>query len=92
MDRDIEEKAALIRALLDQQPTNAANSTIQINAGGIGVWVSASACAVMLAVNLVLVVILVDHNRQIGRMQDHLTALYMMAPHLKPGQDLKNSP
>lgn len=71
---------------------NSAASTLTINAGGVGVWIAATCCAIMLAITLGLTAMLIDHSRQIGRMQDHLTAIYMMAPHPKPDQDLKNSP
>lgn len=71
---------------------NSAASHISVNAGGVGVWISTTLCMVMLAVNILLIVILVDHNRQIGRMQDHLGAIYMMAPHLKPDKVTPEAP
>lgn len=64
------------------QGTSHAN--INVNAGGLGLWASMTACLVMLAVNAILVVILIDHGRQIDDLNDKLTATYMMAPHLKP--------
>lgn len=59
-------------------------STITLNAGGLGVWIAVSACAVMLAVNMVLVVLLVNHDRKIDDMEHYINAIYMMAPSLKP--------
>lgn len=77
-------------ARLSKNNSNAA-STINVNAGGIGVWVAASACAVSVAVTIVAVIfgalVIIDQGRQIGRAQDHLTAIYAMAPHLKPKED-----
>lgn len=59
-------------------------STINLNAGGVGVWLAVSACAVMLAVNMVLIVLLVNHDRKIDDMEHYINAIYMMAPSLKP--------
>jgi hypothetical protein len=59
-------------------------STISVNAGGVGVWLAASACAVMLAANLALVAMLISHDRKIDDLRHHLTAIYMLAPHLTP--------
>lgn len=74
---------------------NSSASTVTVSAGGLAVWVAASACAVAVAVTIVAVIFgalaiselgrqLNDQGRQVGRAQDHLTAIYMMAPHLKP--------
>ena len=38
----------------------------------------------MLGLNAALLAMFVMHDRKIERMQDHLNAIYMMAPHLKP--------
>ena len=38
----------------------------------------------MLGLNVALLAMFVMHDRKIERMQDHLNAIYMMAPHLKP--------
>jgi hypothetical protein len=59
-------------------------SQIHINAGGIGVWLACTACAVMLAVNLFLVALYLDQQQQIRQLGEYLQAAYMMAPQLKP--------
>lgn len=59
-------------------------STVTINAGGIGVWVACTCCAVMLACNLFLIALYVDQQQQIRDMGDYLAAIYAQAPHLKP--------
>jgi nitrogen fixation-related uncharacterized protein len=75
--------------------SNTSASTMTINAGGVGVWLAVTACAVSVAVTMVAVVFgalvvsmqsgqISDQKQQIARAQDHLTAIYMMAPHLKP--------
>lgn len=38
----------------------------------------------MLGLNAALLAMFVMHDRKIERMQDHLNAIYMMAPQLKP--------
>lgn len=59
-------------------------STITLNAGGIGVWLAVSACGVMLAVNVCLAILLVNHDRKIDDLGHYVQAIYMMAPQLKP--------
>jgi len=73
----------ILRELLMPARSNS-NSTITVNAGGLGIWVAVAACAVMLGVNLFLAVIVIDHGRKIDDLNDYLTAVCMMAPHLKP--------
>lgn len=63
---------------------NTSASTITVNAGGIGVYIAATCCAVMLAVNLFLIAIIVNHERKIDDLSDYIHAIYMMAPSLKP--------
>ena len=63
---------------------NTSNSTIMVSAGGAGVWAAVTACLVMLAINTVLCLLFLDLSRKYDRMQDHLSAIYMMAPSLKP--------
>ena len=59
-------------------------STITLNAGGVGVWIAVSACAVMLAINVALAVMLVNHDRKIDDMEHYINAIYQAAPQLKP--------
>lgn len=56
------------------------NAKITVNAGGIGVWVSVTACLMMLAVNMMVIALFVTHDRKISAMQDYLNAIYMQAP------------
>jgi hypothetical protein len=68
---------------LGGQANSGNQSTITLNAGGVGVWIAASACAVMLAVNIVLVVTLVSHDRELDDLRHYVNATYMMAPELQ---------
>lgn len=58
-------------------------STITLNAGGIGVWMAVSACFVMLSVNICLAILIVNHDRKIDDLEHYIQAIYMMAPQLK---------
>lgn len=88
MDDEIqrfERAAAKLSEALAAAPTNTGNqSTITLNAGGVGVWIAVSACAVMLAMNLCLLVMLVNHDRKIDDIGHYVQAIYMIAPQLKP--------
>lgn len=66
---------------------NRNTTRIEINAGGVGVWLAASSCAVMLVLNIALLFMLAGHDRKIERLQDYLQAIYAQAPHLKPKED-----
>ena len=59
-------------------------STITLNAGGTAVWIAVTACAMMLSVNIVLIVLLVNHDRKIDDMEHYINAIYMVAPQLRP--------
>lgn len=59
-------------------------ATININAGGAGMWVVVTCCLVSFVMNVGLAVALLAHGRQIERLEDYLQAIYAQAPHLKP--------
>jgi hypothetical protein len=73
--------ARIVRDLLG---AGSSNATIQVNAGGAGLWVAVTCCAVMLAANLFLAAIVMDHSRKIDDLGDYLAAIYAQAPQLKP--------
>jgi hypothetical protein len=60
------------------------NATITVSAGGAGLWIAVTCCAVMLALSIGLGIGVVVLFQKYDRMQDHLSAIYMMAPQLKP--------
>lgn len=84
----------LMRQLFGARQTGTA--TVNVNLGGSGVWIAVTACVSTLAacipLGIVLTIAVVDQGRRIDRMQDHLTAIYMMAPHLQPQPDRKKAP
>jgi hypothetical protein len=80
----------IVRELLGSPISSHAN--VNVNAGGMGVWVSSTCCIVMLACNIFLAVLLMDHSRQLSDLRDYLNVIYRVAPHLKPDQGLEKSP
>ena len=73
--------AALER--LDQQPRGQ-TVTVALNAGGLGVWIATTCCAVAVAVCLTLALAVSDLRREIGEAKAALFAIYAQAPHLRP--------
>lgn len=60
------------------------NQTVTLSGGSFGVWISAFAAAICFLMFCVILVLFIGHDRKIERMQDHLNAIYMMAPQLQP--------
>lgn len=88
-----EDLASLLRALRGTNTT-----TVQINAGGVGVWLCTTALAVVCA--LAGVGGYVAHQEasrrdadirelraEVKALNDYLAAIYMQAPHLRPKDD-----
>lgn len=71
-----------------KRPGNSSNATIQVNAGGIGMWVAVTCCAVMFVLGIAMAVLgglaYTSTQQRLDRMQDYLNAIYMQAPQLKP--------
>lgn len=63
------------------------NANITFNSGGIGLWIAVTCCVVMLALSICLGAGLAVLFQKYDRMQDHLSAIYMMAPQLRPRED-----
>lgn len=84
----LDKVASEVEGLRDdfRQGANSNASSININAGGIGVWISVTACAVMLGVGIFGAVIIVDQQRKISDLQHYLNAIYLQAPQLKPDE------
>lgn len=69
-------------------PRNSNQTTLTINAGGIGVWIATTACCVMLGVSVLLGLWVIDLSRKVSELENYVHAIYMIAPSLKP-EDLK---
>ena len=63
---------------------NRNSAKIEVNAGGVGVWIATTACCVMVAVGLFMGLWVVDLSRKVSELNNYLQAIYMMAPQLKP--------
>lgn len=72
---------------------NSSNATIHVNAGGIGMWVAVTCCAVMFVLGVSMAVLggmaYTSTQQRLDRMQDYLNAIYMQAPQLKPKETNK---
>ena len=72
----------VLRDALGGHPHNATQTVVVKDEGkSHRAW---NAFYLMLGLNAALLAMFVMHDRKIERMQDHLNAIYMMAPHLKP--------
>lgn len=73
-----------LKAFRNLSPESGNATSVTISAGGMGVWIATTACLMMLVLNIALAMLYLDLSRKYDRMQDHLSAIYMMAPQLKP--------
>ena len=77
-----------LRSDLDHfRPTSNSTSTIQVNAGGIGVWLAVTCCLLAVLAVVFMSLVVLDQRREIDDLNHHLTAIYMLAPHLRPDED-----
>lgn len=83
MQRTIDALTEVVRDMRMSHPAAGGGSNIQVNGGGIGVWIATVCCALMLGVSAVSAMVILDHSRQISDLRDHLTVIYAQAPHLK---------
>lgn len=60
------------------------HQNVTLSGGSLGVQVASFCAGISFVMFLVMLALYVGHDRKIERMQDHLNAIYMMAPHLKP--------
>lgn len=72
---------------LVSQARPASSSVITVQAGGVGLWVSVTACVVMLFMNVALLFTVLDHSRKIDRLEDYLQAAYRSVYQPEPHQE-----
>jgi hypothetical protein len=75
------ESIGLLRELI--RPRTESVATVNVNAGGVGVWLAMTACCVMLAVSILLALEVGHIRQQTREMQHQLNAIYVLAPQLK---------
>lgn len=68
--------------------TGGNTATISVQAGGIGLWICVTCCAVMFALTVAIVVVggiaYTSTQQRLDRMQDYISSIYQIAPQLKP--------
>jgi hypothetical protein len=88
-----EDLASLLKALRGTNTT-----TVQINAGGVGVWLCTTALAIVCALAIVGAFLsreeasrrdaeIRELRAEVKALNDYLAAIYMQAPHLRPKAD-----
>ena len=80
----------LLAELLGARNNN--QSTVTVSAGGVGVWIAVTCCVVSFVINVALAVAFVNHDRKIDDLGDYISAIYMMAPSLKPPIEKEEQP
>lgn len=78
----IDRAEAVVKAL--SQPVNSSASNINIHAGGIGVWICCTFCALCLMASMFTLWVVSEIKQNDRDQGNQLNAIYMMAPHLKP--------
>ncbi len=66
------------------QSTNTSASNININAGGVGVWICCTFCALCLMASLFTLLIVSDYGRKIDRAEEYAQAAYGIATGKQP--------
>jgi len=64
--------------------SNSSASNIHVNAGGLGIWVCSTFCALCLMASLFTLYVVSEIKQNDRDQGNQLNAIYMMAPHLKP--------
>lgn len=67
-------------------------STMNVHAGGVGVWIASACAAVSMVIAFFLGVLFLDHSRKIDTLRDYIAAIYAQAPHLQPTETEKEAP
>lgn len=91
--------AELARSLGLNVGGNTSTANINVNAGGLGVWIAATCCIVTLVTSVILSSVFMwheqeqqqqinaheaDQQRKIDELYNYISAIYAQAPQLKP--------
>lgn len=89
----MEDAVREIKQSVDRMATNKGSgqngNNININAGGVGVWICATVSLISLVLCGLMAVMFLDMNRKYDRTQDLLSVIYQQAPWLKPAEEKK---
>ena len=97
-DEDVkkfQESVLRFEGIFDRRKSESNNATINVNAGGMGLWVAVTCCIVMFFCSIICAtffVITIDNinaelrerKEENSKMQSYLNAIYVNAPSLKP--------
>ena len=91
MQRTIDALAEVVRDMRVVNSNPPGGSNIQVNGGGVGVWIATVCCALMLGISLIGAMVILDQNRQLGEIREdaketrsYIMAVYAIAPTLNP--------
>jgi hypothetical protein len=84
LKKELDRAEALQKNGYGLNAASASANTITVNAGGIGIWVCATFCALCLLTSFFVLWIVSDIRQNDRDQGNQLNAIYMMAPHLKP--------
>lgn len=77
--------------LADYRASVASSAVIRVDAGSFGLWFSATCCAIMVVVAILMGLFggfyLQDQDKRLDKMQDYLNAIYVQAPQLQPKEN-----
>ena len=97
-DEDVkkfQESVARFEGIFERRKSPSNNATINVNAGGVALWIAVTCCIVMFfssSICAVFFVITIDNihselqerKEENSKMQSYLNAIYVNAPSLKP--------
>lgn len=94
-DRDLLVRAIDALESVNNRLSGGGNSTVRIDAGGVGVWAATTACiCTLLLTSITLVVGMIWIGDKFGkietrqdRQQDYMNAIYQAAPQLQPAPE-----
>jgi hypothetical protein len=82
------DRLGYIASAWNGEKTGTSEAVINVHAGGWGVWIASTCCAVMLAITIAGSILgtigYFSMQQRMDRMQDYLNAIYVIAPNLRP--------
>jgi len=84
LKRELDRAEALQKNGYGLNAASASANTITVNAGGIGIWICSTFCALCLLTSLFTLYVVSEIKQNDRDQANQLNAIYMMAPHLKP--------
>ena len=73
-----------LREQIDRLPQNSSASNINVHAGGIGIWICSTFCALCLMMSLFTLWVVSEIKQNDRDQSNQLNAIYQYAPNLRP--------